>query len=91
MPNNFKTQRPLYEIARDIRLDWAAQKKQFPYAAPYREAMADLTDMTQMYGADSAKSVVLYFLSNAATWRGDTAKKIKAELKDMLKSVGYKH
>ncbi len=91
MPDNFKTHRPLYEIAAEIRQDWAAQKKQFPYAAPYREAMADLTDMTQMYGADSAKSVVLYFLSNATTWRGDTAKRVKQELKDMLKAAGYKY
>ncbi len=90
MPDNFKTHRPLYEIAKDIRIDWAAQKKQFPYAAPYREAMADLTHITQLYGSDDAKSIVLYFLSNAATWRGDTAKKIKQELKDIVKSTGYK-
>lgn len=91
MPDNFKTHRPLYEIARDIRLDWAAQKKQFPYAAPYREAMSQLTHMSQSFDYDSATSVVLYFLSNASTWRGEKAKQIKAELKDMLKSVGYKY
>lgn len=90
MPDNFKTQRPLYEIATEIRRDWAAQKKQFPYAAPYREAMADLTHISDMYGADTAQSVVLYFLSNAATWRGDTAKRVKQELKDIVKANGYK-
>jgi len=28
---------------------------------------------------------VRYFLSNATTWRGDTARRIKAELKEMLR------
>ena len=85
-----QTHRPLYEIAIEIRKDWRSQGKQFPTAAPYREAMADLTHISDMYGADSAKSIVLYFLSNAATWRGDTAKRIKQELKDIVKSTGYK-
>ena len=34
---------------------------------------------------DSAKSIVLYFLANANTWRGETARRIKAELKSMCK------
>jgi len=29
--------------------------------------------------------IVRYFLSNATTWRGETARRIKAELKQMLK------
>jgi hypothetical protein len=44
-----------------------------------------LDSITDNYGADSAKSVVLYFLSNANTWRGEHAKRIKAELKGMVK------
>ena len=35
------------------------------------------------YGVDSGKSIVLYFLSNASTWRGETAKRIKKELKSL--------
>lgn len=84
------THRPLYEIATEIRRDWSAQGKTFPYAAPYREAMADLTHISDMYGADTAQSVVLYFLSNAASWRGDTAERVKQELKDIVKANGYK-
>jgi hypothetical protein len=34
---------------------------------------------------DTARSVVLYFLSNATTWRGPKAKEIKKELKAMMK------
>jgi len=55
------------------------------YAAqPYLSAMFYLADMDDMYGADGAVSVVSYFLSNATTWRGEKAKKIKAELKTMV-------
>jgi hypothetical protein len=70
--------RPLYEIAREIRKDW---KKPYFGAVPYLEAMSSLGNISENYGADSAKSVVLYFLSNASTWRGETAKRVKAELK----------
>jgi hypothetical protein len=70
--------RPLSLIARDIRQDW----KNVNYAAkPYLEAMQSLTSITDSYGSDNAKSVVLYFLCNAGTWRGPVAKSIKAELK----------
>ena len=74
--------RPLYEIAREIRKTW---KKVSPYAEPYLEAMKSLNTINDNYYYDSGKSVVLYFLSNASTWRGEDARRIKAELKDMLK------
>ena len=75
--------RPLYEIANDIRKDWGS-KVNFS-AKPYLDAMATLNSINDMYMFDTAKSVVLYFLSNAATWRGETAKRIKTELKAMTK------
>ena len=73
--------RPLYEVARDIRKDW---KNVSPYAKPYLDAMATLNSINDNYMWDSGKSVVLYFLSNASTWRGETAKAIKKELKAMV-------
>ena len=73
--------RPLYEIANDIRNDWT---KVSPYALPYLEAMEDLYSIEDRYLFDSAKSVVLYFLSNATGWKGEVAKSIKSELKDMV-------
>jgi hypothetical protein len=77
-----KDVRPLHEIASDIRKDW----KPVNYAAkPYLEAMAQLSSVNDRYGYDSAKSIVLYFLSNASTWRGEVAKAIKVELKSMVK------
>lgn len=74
--------RPLYEIAREIRKTWT---KVSPYAEPYLEAMESLDSIDDNYYLDSGKSVVLYFLSNANTWRGEDARRIKAELKEMLK------
>ena len=74
--------RPLYEIASEIRKTWT---KVSPYAEPYLEAMQSLNSINDNYYFDSGKSVVLYFLSNASTWRGEDARRIKAELKQMLK------
>ena len=75
--------RPIYEIAREIRKDWGAKVN---YAAkPYLDAMMQLNSIDDYYYFDSAKSVVLYFLCNAGTWRGETAKRIKKELNEMCK------
>lgn len=73
--------RPLSTIAQDIRKDW---KNISPYAKPYLDAMADLDKVTDNYHHDTGSSVVLYFLSNAASWKGENAKRIKAELKAMV-------
>ena len=73
--------RPLYEIAREIRQDW---KKPYFGAVPYLAAMGSLDTIDDRFDHDSARSVVLYFLSNAAAWRGDTARRVKAELKAHL-------
>jgi hypothetical protein len=74
--------RPLSEIAAEIRKEWA---KVYFGAVPYLDAMSTLTSIDDNYGCDSAKSIVLYFLSNATSWRGDAAKRIKAELKQLTK------
>ena len=77
-----KTNRPLYEIATEIRRDW---KKVYFGAVPYLDAMQTLNNITDNYYQDSGKSIVLYFLCNAGTWRGDIARRVKAELKAMSK------
>jgi len=77
--------RPLNEIAQDIRKDWGSKVN---YAAkPYLQAMMGLRNINDNYGYDSGASVVAYFLSNASSWRGPTAKAIKLELKKMLKGA----
>ena len=72
--------RPLSTIAAEIRRDWT---KPYFGAVPYLAAMSTLDSISDNYGADSAKSIVLYFLSNASTWRGETAKRVKSELKQL--------
>ena len=74
--------RPIAEIAQDINHYWP---KPYFGAVPYIGAMLFLRDIKDDYGADSAKSIVLYFLSNAATWKGEHARRIKAELKELVK------
>ena len=77
--------RPLYLIAEEIIADWSTKGKGIsPYAGPYLDAMSELGSITDQYYADSGESVVRYFLANAGAWRGDVARRVKAELKGML-------
>jgi len=74
--------RSLNIIAKDIRKDWTKPN----YAAvPYLDAMLHLDTIHDSYYYDNASDIVRYFLSNATSWRGETARAIKAELKSMLK------
>lgn len=73
--------RLLRDIALEIRGDWT---KPNYGAVPYLDAMHSLGTIEDHYYADSARSIVRYFLANAGTWRGETARRIKAELKSML-------
>ena len=72
--------RPLYLIAREIRADWI--KPSF-YALPYIDAMATLDDIDGAFYFDSARDIVTRFLCNCSSWRGETARRIKAELKSL--------
>ena len=76
--------RSLDTIAREIRADWT---KPYFGAVPYLDAMGSLNTMQDKYYYDDAESVVLYFLANATTWKGETARRIKTELKTMLKGA----
>ena len=54
-------------------------------AAPYLDAMESLDSVEDMFFFDSGYEIVGRFLSNAKTWKGETAKRIKAELRSMIK------
>ena len=74
--------RSLQTIANEIWTDW----KKINYGAePYLNAMATMQSVQDDYGYDSGTSVVAYFLSNATTWRGETARRVKKELKALIK------
>ena len=70
------------EIAHAIAKDW---QNISPYAADYLNAMKEIRSVEDNYYADSAKSVILYFLANASTYRGENARSYKALLKAMVK------
>lgn len=70
------------EIAHAIAKDW---QNISPYAKDYLNAMKEIRDIEGAYYADSAKSVVLYFLANASTYRGENARAYKSLLKEMIK------
>jgi hypothetical protein len=72
------------EIAIAIANDW---KNISPYAKDYLEAMKNIDSINDNFYADSAVSVVSYFLANASTYRGENAKAYKDLLKKMLKQA----
>jgi hypothetical protein len=70
--------RSISTIAREIEGSWAKVN----YAArPYLDAMKEINSIDDMYYYDTARSVVAYFLGNARAFRGEDAKRLKAELK----------
>jgi hypothetical protein len=81
--------RSLSTIASEIRKDWKATAKDgriYFGAVPYLDAMSGMDKISDRYFDDSGSSIVAYFLSNAQTWKGETARRVKAELNAMLKS-----
>ncbi len=73
--------RTIREIASDIRQNWNPVN----YAAkPYLDAMFYLDKITDKYYSDSGDMIIRYFLGNATTWKGEHARRIKAELNAML-------
>jgi hypothetical protein len=73
--------RTIKQIAKDIKKDWGTKVN--PAAKPFLEALLTLEKRTDMYVSETADSIILYFLANASGYRGDTAKKLKAELKQL--------
>ena len=76
--------RSLRVIANDIRDHWT---NVYFGAVPYLRDMAKVDKITDKFFEDDAETIVIYFLSNATYWRGPDARRIKAELNEMLKSV----
>ena len=74
--------RGLRKIALEVLKDWSS-----PYfgALPYLDAMLQLDGIDEDFGRDSGRSIVHYFLVNATMWRGDVARRVKAELRRMLR------
>lgn len=77
--------RSLGAIAEDIVADYRAKGKPVYYAAkPYVEALGGLRNFDSRYYEDTAEDIVIRLLGNLSTWRGETATKVKAELRAAL-------
>lgn len=86
--------RPLHVIADEIGRDWPrvldagiesgfGRIGQHP-ANPYWSAMRTLSTLDDSVGWDDARRIVLTFLSNAGQWKGETARRVKDELRAAL-------
>lgn len=85
-PLTVNTARPIYEIAQEIYKEWPTVNVA---AAPYLEAMTTMNQITETFGVESCSDILDHFLVSAATWRGESARRIKAELKKMS-ALAYK-
>jgi len=84
-----KQNRSLSAIASEIRQNWKKSISGTDVwfgAVPYLDAMSSLDKISDKFGLDSGESIVAYFRANSSTWRGETARRIKAELDAMLKN-----
>jgi hypothetical protein len=71
--------RPISEIASEIKKEW--DTKIYFGAKPYLDAMLCINEPNDTFGCEDGKTQVIYFLANASTYRGEIAKRHKAELK----------
>ena len=77
--------RCIHEIAKEALADPALKGNARTYSEAYLVPMTTMCYVTDVYGLDSGAHIVRYALSNLTSWRGDTARAIKAELKELLK------
>lgn len=81
-----KRQEPrwLWAIAVEIRRHW--DENQMPHEAKlYLSAMLCLDKVSDAFGQETGASIVTEFLANARKWQGSNARRIKHELRSMLK------
>ena len=79
--------RPLAEIANEVANDYHAKGKPVYFAAvPYVEALQHMptTDLSAKFYDDDAEGIVIRLLGNLSTWRGETATRVRNELKAAL-------
>lgn len=83
--------RPLNKIAAEVLTLWGPRARcpEMPafirFALPYVDAMLTLKSINDTYGLESGDDIVLRFLTNVGLWRGEDARRIKAELNEHLK------
>jgi len=85
-------QRTLAEIAREIESDYRERGKPVHFSAkPYVDAMKHMGTMDDTFGYDDAEDIVIRVLGNLSSWRGETAQRVKRELRVMLHEKNPRH
>lgn len=75
------------DLSRIISRDLQSQGKEVPYnLVPYLDALRQMDSADDVYGVESGKSIIAYALSNMASYKGATARAVKAELKSRMKA-----
>lgn len=76
--------RTFSEVAREIRAKWP---KPYFGAVPYLDVLeqVDSSDKNTIYMVERVRDLVAYLLCNMNTFRGEDARRLKAELKEMIK------
>jgi len=75
--------RPLNTIAAEIKSDWRTRLN--GAAVPYIEGLSELRDPRDQWFRETGADAIRGFLNNAQSWRGDVARRVKAELRAILK------
>jgi hypothetical protein len=86
--------RPLNQLAAEILVDWKESPSSAAYrvfAKPYVEAMLSMQKCSDMYGMEYGDMIVARALNALHQWRGETARKVKAELNAHLKDFNDRH
>lgn len=70
------------EIAKIIKQDW---NPVYFTAVPYLDAMEQIESIGRSIGYDRNSEIVLNFLNNSKQWKGETAREVKAYLRELIK------
>lgn len=74
------------DLSRIITRDLQSQGKKVPFGAqPYLDALRQMDSADDVYGVESGKTIIAYALSNLTSYKGPTARAVKAELKRRMK------
>jgi hypothetical protein len=86
--------KPLNQLAAEILVDWKESPSSAFYriqSMPYVEAMLTMRTCEDRYGLEWGDMVVARALNALHQWRGETARKVKAELNEHLKVFNDRH
>lgn len=77
--------RLIKEIANEILKEWKNPSEYARmYAWPYLKAMTTLNTVKDKYYLEDGDEIILRFLTNAGSFKGEAARRLKKELKSLV-------